>query len=899
MSSGSPSSGGRIQALVTLLVAIAVPPAALLPFAHVINPSPWFALISLLIYEMIVFVWSLLTEIWQKLKAPWIEAIADWVDQRVRSALSHYYHHYCRYFTYEHRYLDMKGMTTQDAFSLELEHVFIELRLDSRAPHETSADPLRLPAQLRSGSHSIWEYLQARPLRDEHLVLLGAPGSGKTTLLKHLGLALIHHKLPRGVKRFPKKLPVLLSLREHSSTIKDQKNYSLVEAVQAHVRTWKRAMPAGWIEHRLTRGQCLILLDGLDEVADPALRQQTVDWVGQQMIAYGNNRFVLTSRPFGYRNNPLPTVTILEVQPFTFEQTTQFVKSWYHTTEIKNTMRDDAGVRIDAEKGAHDLLRRLRETPALLALAVNPLLLTMIATVHRYRGTLPGARIELYKEICDVFLGKRQAARGLPQDLRSEQRQFVLQPLAYQMMLRGVRAIASEHAEQVIASPLQQVSPALAPKDFLQSVEQSSGLLLERESDIYSFAHLTFQEYLAAAYIREQGLEETLTTRVASSWWHETIRLYSAQADATPIITACLSTPSIVALTLALECQYEARNIQAAAQQRLQTTIDQGIEHADPERRRITSEALLTRRLRRFYALTDQVGIDTSLITHAEYQLFLDEQRRQAKYYQPDHWQTFSFAPGTGHQPVLGVRRVDASAFCDWLSLREQGARRYRLPRREEVQQVDKQLWKQLSPETGYWVDGVSPFVWSHEQSPQSFQRVISAIVLHGSARDFDRDLAGALARVDALDLARASALALALARDFDRAGARALARDFDLARADASEIAGALDLAGALVDDLADALARASARARDLDLAGALARAGTLARALALARDFDRARAGMVAGTLARDFARALARDLDRSFELFTLLLLLQARQTGRFPAYEGILLAREQQSP
>ena len=36
-------------------------------------------------------------------------------------------------------------------------------------------------------------------------------------------------------------------------------------------------------------------------------------------------------------------------------------------------------------------MRRLKQAPALYDLTVNPLLLTMIANVHRYRGTLPGS----------------------------------------------------------------------------------------------------------------------------------------------------------------------------------------------------------------------------------------------------------------------------------------------------------------------------------------------------------------------------------------------------------------------------------------------------------------------------------------------------------------------------
>ena len=110
--------------------------------------------------------------------------------------------------------------------------------------------------------------------------------------------------------------------------------------------------------------------------------------------------------------------------------------------------------------------------------AVNPLLLTMIATVHRYRSSLPGRRVELYAEICEVFLGKRQQAKGLELELTPAQKQRVLQPLAWFMMTRELREIERDQAETVLAEPLQLVSPNHHPADFVPMIERSSGLLL-------------------------------------------------------------------------------------------------------------------------------------------------------------------------------------------------------------------------------------------------------------------------------------------------------------------------------------------------------------------------------------------------------------------------------------
>src|SRR5260221_10090232 len=119
-----------------------------------------------------------------------------------------------------------------------------------------------------------------------------------------------------------------------------------------------------------------------------------------------------------------------------------------------NKQKDDPSLRMPARAEATALLERLRNTPALFDLTVNPLLLTMIATVHRYGGELPGNRVALYAEICEVFLGKRQLARGQVLELAPAQMQLVLEPLAYHMMIQGIRDIACDEAQTAIEEPL-------------------------------------------------------------------------------------------------------------------------------------------------------------------------------------------------------------------------------------------------------------------------------------------------------------------------------------------------------------------------------------------------------------------------------------------------------------
>ncbi len=710
-------------AVVTLLAVAVFPPlAAAISFAHAVTQNPGLTIILVLLYEIIIFMISIISKIWQKLESPWINQIANWLDTRVRSIVSGYQGHYCQYLIYQHRDFDVKGLSTLGTYTLDLEQVFVELSIAPKPPHQTSANPLKVPEELRTGHHSIWDYLVSEPLIHQHLAIIGAPGSGKTTLLKHMALTLVNRRRPYRKTDIPYKLPFLLFLRDLVTAIKNSSTFSLVEAVQSHVIKWGRSAPTGWIERQLNKGNCLILLDGLDEVADPEMRRQIVNWVQQQMITYGKNRFIVTSRPFGYRSNPLSSVTVLEVNPFTPEQIEHFIHNWYLANEVMSSQRNDPGVHLKAKDGAQDLLKRLRNTPNLFALAVNPLLLTMIATVHRYRGSLPGTRIALYAEICEVFLGKRQEARGLTVELSPAQKIQVLQPLAYHMMLNGIKEILITTAREVIEEPLKLVSQQLQPEAFLQLVENTSGLLLEREQGLYSFAHLTFQEYLAAMYIRDNKLEDTLKAQVGASWWHETIRLYCAQADATPIIAACLTNdrPSVPALTLAIECQKEALKVEPAVSAQLDTLLDQGVEDEDPERSCIIAEALLARRLRQLIYFDKNTFGDTSLITCVEYQIFLDEQRSKGKYYQPDHWVDERFPAGQGRLPILGVRPSDAVAFCKWLNEREPGVLYYRLPKAGEYKNGIgyESVSDKMIAGTGYWVERGREFEWAKRGSP-------------------------------------------------------------------------------------------------------------------------------------------------------------------------------------
>ncbi|MBV9692020.1 MAG: NACHT domain-containing protein, partial [Ktedonobacteraceae bacterium] len=560
-------------------------------------------------------------------------------------------------------------------------------------------------------------------LNSDIFVLLGAAGSGKTTLLKYIAFSLsqsyLRARLLRS-HRLHQSLPVLLYLRDHTSTIKDKPACTLPELLQAHMQSKGHVtIPVQWFEQQFKRGKCLVMLDGLDEVADEEVHKSVLKWIRAQFLSYSNNRFMLTARPHGYIDTPLDDTIVLNLQPFSPTQIKSFITRWFLIDELMRSEKHDPSVQLRASESAGKLLAHLNQKLSLLELAANPLLLTMIATLASTGGSLPNGRLELYREIFQVLLYRRRDAIGLSTKLSVQQKLEVLQPLAFHMMQKHVLELEYDRLCQVITQHLTQVSSELMAAEFLKDIEQNSGLLLEINPGTWGFAHKTFQEYLAATHLKEKRKESVLLKHINDDWWHETICFYSAQVDATKILQACLAqaNTSVQMLNLALECNSQKLKADVTVTQKIEELLQAGIEDADSRKRTIVAEALLKRRLDAMVYLSDEVYIDTSPVSCAEYQLFLNDQSAQGYYYHPWHWRTDTFQPGQGSEPILGVQPLDVQAFCDWLSTRENGRWHYRLPRKEEVTQALSHINRTALSvsDIGFWAED-NKFVWLNEE---------------------------------------------------------------------------------------------------------------------------------------------------------------------------------------
>ena len=135
----------------------------------------------------------------------------------------------------------------------------------------------------------------------------------------------------------------------------------------------------------------LLLLDGLDEVPEAGQRRDQVKAAVEQFTTvFPKVRLLVTSRTYAYQQQDWKLAGFAEavLAPFTPVQIRSFVERWY---AFVGQLR---GLRPDEAQGRATLLNdAIRRSERLQEFATRPLLLTLMASLHAWRGgSLPEQR---------------------------------------------------------------------------------------------------------------------------------------------------------------------------------------------------------------------------------------------------------------------------------------------------------------------------------------------------------------------------------------------------------------------------------------------------------------------------------------------------------------------------
>lgn len=357
--------------------------------------------------------------------------------------------------------------------------------------------------------------IAGEPRAAPRLVILGDPGGGKSTLLRWLATACVLRlegsaelALLPDADSLPNKdwIPVMIRCRDlDKSSVTGSSLHDLLRQTLPKLELYPAQVDGliNLLAQRIEEGRAMLLIDGLDEIADMNARSAFCDRIEVIAKRYHRAPILATSRIVGYREmrrrigERFAHATLAELTP---EQKDDFIVRWCEVT-----IADKGRGATEAESlrlGIHgnDRIERL---------TTNPMLLTTMALVQRKVGRLPSRRHRLYWEAVDLLLRWR-TPEGEP-IMETEEALPQLAYLSYVMCERGVQRLRRDEVLalfEAMRNDYPNVRPVQrqSPESFLAQLERRTALLMEvGEEDhngqpvgVYEFRHLTFQEYLAA-----------------------------------------------------------------------------------------------------------------------------------------------------------------------------------------------------------------------------------------------------------------------------------------------------------------------------------------------------------------------------------------------------------------
>jgi len=348
----------------------------------------------------------------------------------------------------------------------------------------------------------------------QYLMVLGQPGAGKSTFLRKIGLEALKGK-KGGFKH--DRIPVFIELKSFTSSQIDIEKLIVEEFSICGFPSSEQ-----FIAKALEQGKLLILLDGLDEV--PTVNTNEVISKIQNFVdRYDKNRFIVSCRTAAYRNN-FQRFTDVKIADFDDTQIEQFIGNWFQSEGDKQ-----AGT---AQK-CWELLQK-PEYAAAKELAHTPLLLTFLCLNYDRSQNFPNNRSVLYKKALRILLEEWGAEKRILRDeiyqgLSTELEESLLSEIAYTGFETDKLFFSQREVVEEIKTFL--AGNLNAPKHLdgeavLKAIAVQQGILVERAEDVFSFSHLTLQEYLTAQYIADNNLIEQLVTgNISDARWREVFLL--------------------------------------------------------------------------------------------------------------------------------------------------------------------------------------------------------------------------------------------------------------------------------------------------------------------------------------------------------------------------------------
>lgn len=360
-------------------------------------------------------------------------------------------------------------------------------------------------------------------LPGQRSVILGDPGAGKSTLAAKLAHDVAAGLVPGAEER----VPFLLVLREFTGSFREGGKQLAHYLEQVCRDPYNLEPPERAVEYLLRNGRAVVLLDGLDELVEPALRRRVVQLVDGFVNRFPLVPVLVTARRVGYGDAPLDRelFQVGAIAEFSDDQVERYAGLWFALDErVAVAKRPQLARSFVAESGRIAELRR------------NPLLLALLCAMYSSEHYIPTNLAQVYERCAVMLFDQWDVQRGLADAPQFHGRlRMAVQHLAWRLFTadESGKALPRHRIVRLLAEHF--VGKGFHEDDAVSTAEQFVTFCTGRAwvlTDVgateveprYGFTHRTFLEYFAAEHLvrthpTPDRLWDALRPRVLGGGW--------------------------------------------------------------------------------------------------------------------------------------------------------------------------------------------------------------------------------------------------------------------------------------------------------------------------------------------------------------------------------------------
>jgi HEAT repeat protein len=462
--------------------------------------------------------------------------------------------------------IDARGYPGSTDTTVPISDVYVPLRLVPLAEYARAGDytryailqyndpdpytfypPFSIPAGEPRSDMGIADILSQYPLA----VILGQTGAGKTMLLRFLVLeyarvlmetqtAAAGEGRSAGSFNLSRPLPVYIDLATFVEHREDEE--TLENFILRTYSTLTQDEDTGPLLRTMIRdGRCLMLLDGLDQVAADEQRRMLTQSVNEAAAEWHStgNRVVVSSRFSAYAVSPLaPEFEALVLRPLERSQISRFLLQWKLALELRQRpLRDKDEALRQAHQQTLNLARQIGTSPRLYALVNTPLLLKMLVSVYQPGMILVPQSVAIYQLVADSLIREwrlPQVPQSQPCVLEHEATPLLGELAAWLQASRPTGVVGEDELRRILQRIWLRMHPDATTSQasravgmFLGILRLHAGVFIELAPQRYGFIYQGLQEYFAARYLVSSSRQAPIRLReyLHDPRWDEIIAL--------------------------------------------------------------------------------------------------------------------------------------------------------------------------------------------------------------------------------------------------------------------------------------------------------------------------------------------------------------------------------------